>query len=188
MLIKIGDLETCFTFTPLFFYDSYICFNPIKASQLPSLRSSSLDSTSELAAKCKAYPQLRDERCPEMPSEYLKYKTVLNFLVMLQDIADAPVTPCILSFLSGEYKTGAALVSSITSMGEDIFALKYRAIAAVHVGGGNSWFGLDVTYHPSRFVTAEQYRLFDKLHDTLKAAHEANLIIGDESIADEASF
>lgn len=156
-MTKIGDRETPFAFTPLYFFRCWICMNPIAMkAQLQALREISFEENSEVARKAKNFVE---EACPENPKHMLKYSEVLNFMVMIDhpDLYGMPVT---MMFQRGEYKTGQMLASLIQSRKAPPYACRFRAVSGDHSGKGFDWIGLDIDNDPTPFVSEKDFNAF----------------------------
>lgn len=181
-MTKVGDRETPFTFTPLYFFRCWTCMNPIQLkSQLTALREISFDENSEVARKAKNFVE---EPCPEGPKYTLRYQEVLNFLVMIDNPAvnGLPVT---LMFQRGEYKTGQTLASLIQSRKAPPYACRFRAVSSEHNGKGFDWIGLDIDNDPMPFVdeaTFNSYKVLSKELDTIVKSRQLELDLNDSDV------
>lgn len=152
-------------FTPLLFYTEYCVWNPLKTKgQLPFIRERSTDPNSEIAQKARN-PDQRNEPCPEMPSENLRYVEHLNFLVQLR-VPNAPVLPVIMSFVVGEHMTGRKFANLICSRNQPLYACVFQFTTSLRSNKqGNSWFGFDIVNHPTNpWVTEEEFNLLKLQH------------------------
>ena len=163
---------------PVFFFTEWCVWNPLKTKgQLPFIRERSMDPNGDIARKAKT-PDLRKEPCPEMPTESLRYMEHLTYLVVLME-ESGPPAPVLLSFVSGEHKTGRRFANMIVSRGVPIYAGAYEFITSERRNPQGKWFGLDISNSSEPWVTQEQFEIFKQLHIDLKER-----IVGGDIIID----
>lgn len=168
MNVKIGSNSEPFSFTPVYFFSTYVCFNPIQVKSLKSLRDFSFDPASEVAKKCEAFIK---EKCPEAPEYFLKYNSILNFFVIVHGHGELQDTPITLSFKGGEFGTGRTLINLIEARKSPPFACRFRAASSRHKNTQFNWQGLDLQNDPSPWITDEvSFNKYKKLHDDMKEA------------------
>lgn len=154
-------------FTPLFLYTEYCIWNPLKTKgQLPFIRERSTDPNGVIAQKCRN-KEARNEPCPEMPTENLRYVEHMNFLVLLRT-PDAPKLPVIMSFVVGEFMTGRKFCNLIGMRGPNIplYAGVYQFTTSIRTNArGESWFGFDIINHESNpWVSKEEFDVLTQSH------------------------
>ena len=163
--IALGNTENPFTFTPIHFFPSWICLNPIQLQgQLRGIREYTLDPKSDIAKKAKSFVK---EKCPENQEYYLKYNETLNFIVVVdnEEVQDIPLH---LFFAAGEYKTGQILIGNIQARKAPRYACRFRSASGLHTGPKGQWYGLDITNDPQPWVAEESYHKYKKLYEDMK--------------------
>lgn len=177
-LIKIGDNENTFSFTPITFFPSWSCLNPIQMQgQLPAVREMTFDPNSLCAKKAIKFTQ---EPCPENPKFMIKYNQMLNFFVVVHQVEVASF-PVILLFVRGEYKTGQNLIGFIQSRKLQspkvpIFAHRYCAYSEQHTSPSGTWQGLNIANDPEPWVDEVTFRKNEALSIELEKIIEARAI------------
>jgi hypothetical protein len=187
-------------FVPLLWYPEFTIHNPFGHSEF--IRERTLDPESELAQKCRSRdPKHRSFECPEQVNERdnsCKYVEHLNFIVvLLTHNEEAGTKPIVITTCLGEWKSGAALLSLISSRPHSIYGGIYRFYISKHSGGGNSWYGWNFSNPPSgqsRFVSDEVlYRKYEDLNAKLEESLQANMVnveydtVNNEAIDPETS-
>ena len=152
--VKIGDNDTPFSFTPIFYFKTFLCFNPIQLkASMPALREFSFDTNSPLARKCGAFIK---EKCPENPQYELKFNQVINFFVIIHGVDELKDTPVTLSFKGGEYKTGQNLINMITVRKAFPYGCRFRSASEIHKSKqGFQPQGLNIQNDPVAWITDE---------------------------------
>lgn len=182
-IIKIGDFETPFSFTPLYFFVDYLALNPNDVK--PFIKERSFDPNSLIAKKARAFT--REQVVGAAPDQVIKYVTNLNFIHIIHndEIGEIPVHN---SFNRGTYKVGQSLIGLIQDRRDAVdvpFTHRYRAISRMIPGKGTTTFpALDIKNDPEPFVTAEQYPRYEKLSkylEELKSVGELETDIDDIS-------
>lgn len=176
--VKIADLETEFTLTPILFFPTWDCFNPPQLRNMPALRDVSYDENSELAIKARKFIK---EPCPENSQYQLKYCTTLNFLGCVQDHPEInPNLPIIFRFNRGEYKTGQILIGMMQDREQPPYACRFNCKVGNHPGKLGNWFGLDIRNSPMPFHETEEIFLkYEKLHDEMQKVIAARQLVID---------
>lgn len=166
--VKIGDMETPFTFVPIHFFPTWICLNPLQMKgTLPSIREFSMDPESELAKKCKDF-KLK-EKCPENPEYVLKYSETLNFMIVIEDIPELADMPIHLFFSRGEYMTGQKFIGDIQLRKAPRYACRFRAASNMHTNKqSNRWHGLDIFNDSKPWVEEADFFKYKALHEEFK--------------------
>ena len=185
-LIKLGDTEHPFSFTPIYMFVSWSCMNPIQMKgQLSAFRGDGMvfDPNHDIAKKAKRFIQ---EPCPENPKFNIRYNELLNFFIMVHDVEEVKDMPILMFFVRGEYKTGQFLIGLLQSRGQcDIFAGRYRAFSEPHTGTLGTWQGLKIMNDLQPWVDEEQYRKYNKLYDDLEKLVQARQVNMSEFTDDE---
>lgn len=173
-LKKIGDQDNSFTFVPIYFFPSFHALNPYSMkNMLPMFREVSFDENSDLAKKCKKVGYT--EPCPEKATEQVKFKTALNFLIILEDIESHREMPVAIFFNGGEYKTGQILLSMLNSPSAPFFARRIRAVSAIHPNKQNTKvYGLNLMNDPQMWVSEENFNRYRALKVELEDAVKTN--------------
>lgn len=166
-MIKIGDLNTEFTFVPLHFFPTYCCFNPWDLKdQLQYIREMSFDVESIVGKKALAF---RNEQCPENARYEIEYRKVINVFAKIEGDfgSDAPeyVTQI---FNKGEYSTGQVLVDLVIKRPADRYVQKYNALSKWKQDKKGSHYGLDIRNAPDMWVAEDKVALYRELHLYLK--------------------
>ena len=102
----IAEKGKPFLFTPIFFFPEWCTWNPLAAPGLSTIRARSYDPKSSIAVKCRD-KATRSEVCPEAPSLQITHQEHLNLAVILHGVDGMEETPVIMTFVRGEYVTGA---------------------------------------------------------------------------------
>jgi hypothetical protein len=164
-----------FAITVLFAYDQFCVHNPYDRPEgTPFIREQTFDFNSEIAQKCRNFVT---EASPDDPTKEIKYVTHINALIVIHGIEALRNIPIMLTQSSGEAKSGRRmldLLAARTSDGTPIYAHNLMVKEATHKSGSNEWEGLDFSNPTAdvdvgRFVTAEQFPVFKKLHEQCKA-------------------
>lgn len=184
-LIKIGSKEESFTFTPIYFFNTYICWNPIQMrNMLPAVREFSFNANSEVAKKASKFVQ---EACPENTQFPLKYSKILNFIAYLHDMPNVSV-PVILHFSRGEYKFGEKFIGNLQARPKSpIYASRWRAGSETHKGPKGQWYGMRIELDPQPWVTNEEYNVFAKMQEEYHELHSSQTLevdMADEDLED----
>ena len=181
-MTKVGGEGNPFSFTPIFFFPSWACWNPYKMkSQLPAIREFSLDSSSTVAKKAIKFIK---EPCPENREHQLSYCKHLNFYCVVHGIEEVENTPIVFTWRRGEYKTGESLIGLIQTRKAPKYACRFQGIPADHAGNGEDWYGLDIINDSPMWVTDAQFEAYSKLSVELKAICEAKAIQIDHNDSD----
>lgn len=185
-MLKIGDVETPFTFTPIYFFSNFICCNPYSPNDsLPMIRESTFDPRSELARKCQKIGYR--EPCPENPKKELTFNTVLNFLIRVEH-EGAPEVPIAMVFRSTTFKFGQNLIGMFQMRkGAPPYACRFQAISTKYPhqnGFGHSlnFFNANVPY-----VDEKTFADYEYLHDGCKKLVESRQMVidlGDTDLQD----
>lgn len=166
-MIKIGDIETPFSFTPIYFFADFLCMNPVEVrGQVPFIRERSLDPNSTVAKKARAFIK---EPYPENKAYQIKYVQNLNFCVIVHS-EDIPETPIAMSFNRGTFKVGQSMNGLILDRkGAPPYVLRLRGITRMTPGKPPNVFpALDIKNDTDPWVTEEQAKRFEGYHDTVK--------------------
>lgn len=166
--IKIGDLETPYSFTPVLFFVDYLALNP--NSVQPFIRERSFDPASTLAKKAKAFTR---EPCPgQAADQVIKYVVNLNFIVIIhnEEIGEMPVHQ---SFNRGTFKIGQSLIGLIQDRRNTKhipYCHRYQAITRMIPGKGQTTFPApDIKNDPIPFVLDEDaFKRYEKLSKDLE--------------------
>jgi hypothetical protein len=184
-MTKIGGLDDPFSFSPLYFFPSWACWNPYKMkATLPAVREFSFDPNSTIALKAKKFIK---EPCPENPAENLRYCQHLNFYIAIHGVEDITDIPVVISFIRGEYKTGENLIGLIQTRKAPMFACRFLGVPADHSGSGENWYGLDIINDNPLWVSELQYAKYSKLSDNLEKLVEAREVTIDHNDSDVPS-
>lgn len=176
-MMKVGDRTTEFSFTPIYFFPSFICWNPAQLkNQLVAVREQSLDPNSTTAQKARAFVK---EKCPENQEFYLKYAQMLNFLCIIHDKPEIAELPVLFFFNRGEFKTGQTLIGLIQARQAPPHACRFRAIVASHKGKIGDWYGLDLRNDTNPWVAEEEFNRYQVHHDRSKEIVQSRKIILD---------
>jgi hypothetical protein len=181
-MIKIADEANPFSFTPLFYFPDWACWNPYKMkATLPAIRESSFDPTSSIAIKARKFVK---EPCPENPEFQIRYCQHHNFYCAIHGIDELTDIPVLFSFIRGEYKTGDNLIGQIQTRQAPKFACRFLAVPADHEGSGEDWYGTDIIDDDVRWVTEHQYAKYEKLAAQLQVLYDSNQVIIDRDDTD----
>lgn len=186
LMVKLASLKESIPFVPLFFYAEWICWNPLETrGTLPGIRERSLDPKSTLAIKSRNFDKRASEPCPEMPTKdnkqlVLKYLEHLNFVVMLLQPTPLPAMPVVLTFSSGEHRSGSNFAALIKTRNAPIYACQFQATVRRRDGQKGTWYGVDcenpTTVKP--FVeTVEEVERNRVMYQELKKAYDNQAII-----------
>jgi hypothetical protein len=184
---------TPFHFIPVFFFPEWCCWNSIlMKGSVPAIRERSFDPMSMIAQRSRS-EQTRFAPQPEQPNNpkmQLRFLEHLNFVVVLLGENEVAGIPTVISFLSGEHKTGSTLSSLITMRRCPIFGCQFEAAARYRTNAKGQWYGLDIT-NPSiqsgfsGSVTDEnQYNALKKAHLDFKKAHADRVLVVDHDDED----
>lgn len=188
-IIKIGNFETPYSFTPLYFFVDYLALNP--NSVKPFIKDRSFDPNSIIAKKARAF--IREQVVGGSPDQVIKYVTNLNFIHIIhnEEIGEIPVHN---SFNRGTFKVGQSLIGLIQDRRDAVdvpFTHRYRAISRMIQGKGTTTFpALDIKNDPEPFVTEDQYHRYEKLSkylEELKSTGELQTEIDDIQEGDDAA-
>jgi hypothetical protein len=181
-MIKIGGEGEPFSFTPIFFFPSWACWNPLKMkATLPAVRDFTLDANTPLARKCMSFTR---EPCPENPQEQLRYCEHLNFYYMVHGVEELVDIPIIHAFVRGEVKSGKNLIGLLQTRKAPKYACRIMGIPADHKGKEGSWYGLDFVNDNPDWVTEAQYVKYEKLAEDLKNLVESRSVTIDHGDSD----
>lgn len=166
-MIKVGDEQTPFSFTPIIFFVDFLCMNPVQMrGQLPFIRERSFDPNSTVAKKARAFVK---EPCPENKEHQIKYVQNLNFVCIIhsEDISEMPIA---MSFNRGTFKVGQSMIGLIQDRrGAPPYVIRLRGITRIIPGKPPTSFpGLDIKNDPSPWVEESQVERFKLLHDNLQ--------------------
>lgn len=166
-MIKVAGEGEPFTFTPIYFFPTWACWNPIKMrAQLPAVREFTFDSKDPIAQKARKFVY---EPCPENPEYKLRYCEHLNFYYVIHGVPDLKNIPLIHSFFRGEYKTGQALIGLIQTRNAPKYSCRLQGIPTDHIGKEGTWAGLDIVNDSQLWVTEEEFNRYRKLAESIKA-------------------
>lgn len=147
--VKVGDEANPLDVVVLLSWAEYLCINPREATDLFWLRDRTIDSKSQLAAKCRNRVK---EPLPEggldknkQPLQ-IEYAKASNFLVWLVDHNMAVVV----TFLKGEGKYGDAFASLVNSRNLAVYSGMYQMKCVTHQNKrSDQWKGISVGNSPS---------------------------------------
>lgn len=181
-MIKIADEGNPFSFTPIFYFPDWACWNPYKMkATLPTIRESSTDPMSDIARKARNFVK---EPCPENAEYNIRYCQHHNFYIVLHDIPELRDIPIMFSFIRGEYKTGDSLIGQIQTRQAPKFACRFMGVPADHSGSGESWYGTDIIDDNQRWVDERQYARYEKLAKQLEVLYETSQVVIDRGDTD----
>ena len=174
MLRLCGKGES-FRFTPIYAWDEFTIHNPYQMrSTLPFIRERTVDPKSEIADRARNREEFP---CPESEAHFCKYVTHLNFLLAIHDVPDLAGIEVLISFHTGEFKTGQHLLNLLrmrTNTGVPMYGVVLEATPGKHTSGTNNWMGLDISnptadYEPGPWVTdGALYGRFEAAHELAK--------------------
>lgn len=169
-MLKVGDEKSPITFVPIYFFSSWVCWNPAQLkNSLPAIRESSYDEKSLVAKKAKSFIT---EPCPEDTKYELVYSTLLNFIVVLEDHSDLCNTPVVMYFNRGEYKTGQLLIGLLQTRNTKFnFACRFRAASGMHPGKKGTWYGLNIENDPTPWVDEVNFNKYAEMNKTYHELH-----------------
>ena len=181
-MLKIGDPASPFSFTPIFFFPSWACWNPIKMKgQLPAVREFTFDENSQLARKCKNFVK---EPCPENGEYQLRYCEHLNYYIMVHGVEEVGDIPIVAPFVRGEVKSAKNLIGLIQTRKSPMYACRFLGIPVDHKGKEGSWYGLDFANADQMWVDEASYNKYEKLHTDLRDLVEARKVVIDHDDSD----
>lgn len=181
-MIKIGDPSKPISFTPVYFFVSWACWNPAQMkSTLPATRGFTFDPNDDIAKKAKKFVS---EPCPENPEFKVTYCEHLNYFFMIHGVEELIDIPIAASFFRGEYTTGQNLIGLIQTRKAPVYACRFQAVVADHEGKKGNWYGFDFINDGEMWVTEKQYAKYSKLYNDLKEAVEARQVEIDFSDSD----
>lgn len=193
---KVCSLKGTFHFVPLLFYAEWICWNPLETrGTLDSIRARSLDPESEIARMARDFKAKTQQPCPEMPKSpdgkplNLRYLEHLNFVVQIIDPPGMNTLPVVLTFCSGEHRSGSNFAALAKARGAALFANQFAATVRRRDGKKGTWFGIDVenpTTIPAFVQDEKMFAAYHTLHNDLKKAlNEQRLLVDmDDSTGD----
>lgn len=183
-----------FTFVALFYYPEYFIFNPIKLTQLPTIRDRTTDPKSDIAQRARN-KNLWEAPCPEDTTgkEKIRFVEVLTFIIQVTSVEEMWGKQVSMTFARGEHKTGTKLCSDIMLRKADIFANVFQASTAQRVKDRFQWYGYNITspMQGSQWVeSAEEFAYYKGLYQDLAHAHSEGLLLSemdnDENVIDAA--
>ncbi len=156
----LGD-SPGFDFVPLYFFPEWIVWNPIASKgTLPPIRNRTTDPSDPIAVKARNF-DLREEPCPDMAGEKIRYIEHLNFVCSLVDAEE----PVILTFSRGEWTFGRNLCNLIKGRKAPIFGCRFHAVLGKRTNEKGNWWGLNIENADSPWVEdAEDYERNKKLY------------------------
>lgn len=166
-MIKIGDLQTEFSFVPLHFFPTYCCFNPWDLKdRIPYIREQSFDEDSTVGKKALAFI---DEPCPEDKKYNIEYRRVINVFMRIEGIDDPNVPDFITGiFNKAEYITGQKIIDLVTKRPADRYVQRYNAISKWKQDKKGSHHGLDVRNSPDMWVPEANVEAYRAMYVKLK--------------------
>lgn len=172
-------LDDLFYVVPLFFFVEYTLDNPrTMRAQLGAVRERTFDPESEVALRAQNF-KLREIPCPENPKEVCKYTTRLNFVLQILD--EAIPDPVLVTFKSGEMKTGMQFNSLIKARRASIFGCVFAFDVGYRENDKGKWYGFDPSNPPAEvgpWVTNKDlFEQFKHAHEEYKQAHERKLLL-----------
>lgn len=184
-----GEELLSFEFTPVFFFPQWCTWNPIeRRGKEPSIRESSFDRKSALAAKSRD-KNLWSEEHPDDPKLKIRHVEHLNFIVYLygHDMF------AMMSFARGEHKRGTQLLSMARARKAPIFAGRYVAETQDNSNDQGEWIGFKLSNADPTWVDEELFEKFRAANEEYHTLHENQLIQvdhGEEAISpsEEKSF
>lgn len=170
-MIKIGDTENEFNFTPLIMFPTFIAANPYGVK--PFIAEMSFDDKSDIAKKARAFIKTP---YPGKQNAFITYGQVLNFLVRVHGIADLPNTPLGMIFRSAEYKTGQILLGLIEDRRARAFLCKFSAHSQLVQHPNGSYYGLSIRNSPEPWIQEDLVLPFKQQNEELKKMLDDRLI------------
>lgn len=175
-----------FTFTPLFFFVEYFCFNPIKLSHLTAIRDRSIDPKSAVARAAKK-KETREQVCPDDKEgkEMMRFREALTFCIHITDVEALWGVPVTMSFMGGEYGTGQRFIGDIGLRHNPyIFGNVFQAFTALRNKDNNWWYGYNTTAPAPGTVSqwvedADVFNWYKEEHLTLQQAYDDNMLMTD---------
>lgn len=165
-----------FHFVPILFWPEWVSWNPY-GSNLPAIRDRSFKKTSEIALKARN-PETRQEPCKEYPKHpddkdaYVKHQEHLNYLVLVLGDGEFSDLPLIMSFSSGEHRSGTnfnALVQSRRT--KALYGCQFSATVRRRENKVGKWYGIDVD-NPAEDSGVTPFVMDRDRYDQLKRLHE----------------
>jgi len=200
---KRGNPNTggLFIFIPLYFYPSWCVLNDFKLKgKEPTYLKYTLDRNDPLVALCKD-SKTREQPHPKDSSFKIKNCEQLNFVVLIEGIAELANQPQVMTFMRGDYRQGSDLSSRIRMSNADIFARRWVGRTKFNPGTGSGDFFMKTVMRfedalldeafakehgdESPWVTAEQLPQLEALHLQLDAQMKSSGLKGVED-ADDA--
>lgn len=188
----IAPKGKAFQFTPVFFFPEWCTWNPLAAPGLDTIRARSFDPNSDIAIKCRD-KSTRQEPCPEMPGAVITHQEHLNLAVILHGLEGMEETPVILTFVRGEYATGALLMDMIRARRAPIMSTIFEGKVPTQIKSNEKgqWYGFSFD-NPAEnaWVAEDVFPRYLSLHNMLKEAHaSASLIVDhdDSGTADSSA-
>jgi len=190
------DGPAAFHFIPLLFYPEWICWNPLELrGMLNPIRERSLDPQSKIAAMARNFDRRNSEVCPEMPKKdnkdlFLRYNEHLNFVVVLLGKNELPDIPIVISFSSGEHKSGSNFAALIRTRQNAIYGNQFAGVVRHRTNAKGNWYGIDVENPKTEsgvlpFVMDEAvFTKYREMHLKLRKAYEDQAIIVDHDDGD----
>lgn len=180
---RFAENSNPFTFTPLFFFPEYFCFNPIQLGNLPAIRDRSTDNRSEVARKAKR-KEWREEPCPEDAKFNIRYCEALTFIVHITDVEALWGIPVTMSFMRGEYGTGQRFITDIGLRKADLFGNVFQAVTGHRIKDQFNWYGYNISSPApgtqSQWVEdAGLFAFYKEEHIKFAEAYAANLLRSD---------
>ena len=170
ILQLIAQPSEKFYIVPLLFYPEWVAWNPIQARNiLPAVRDKSLDPRSVIALKARN-PITRKEPCPDSREGEIRYLEHLNFIVHILPPNPLANIPIVMSFSSGEYRTGSNFSTLIQMRRAPIYGCQFEVTVAERSNNKGNWFGFDIR-NPSVESNVPPFVMDEKLFEQYKALH-----------------
>ena len=184
-MIKVGGDGEPFSFTPIYFFPSWACWNPLKMkATLPAIREWSTDPNTEVARKARKFIK---EPCPENAELQLRYCEHHSWYCMIHDVEDLKDLPVIFPFVRGGISASQNLIGLIQTRKSPKYACRFQAIVADHKGKEGNWYGFDFINDNPLWVEEDSYNKYRKLAEDLKKLVDTQQVEIDHGDSDVAS-
>lgn len=182
-----------FHFTPIFFYNEYIAWNPIQMKgTLQAIRERTFDRKSDLAKLCLDYDN-RTMPCPENDKFVVKFQEHLNYVIVLNVPEQHPMfmLSILVSFSSTQHKKGKQLANLAKMRGHELYGGVYEAKTVPESNEINDWGGWHIVNPTVEGVSghvedAGVYEAYKALHIKLAEDHSKGLIASDYGSSEDS--
>lgn len=181
------DAGESFSFTPVFFWPEWVCWNPREVTNEPAIHERTVDKSNPLVAKCRNR-DLWFEPHPTVPEYQRRNVEHLNFLIVPHDGMFIGV-PMVVSFSRSEHKAGSQFCALLAMRKGPIYACNFRGSVGYRENESGAWYGIDVVNPEEEpFVQSKElYDYFKAMHQEFKSAHDVELLVVDHEGSDEAA-